>query len=149
MALVAMDGTIEYINACAVATFGYQPEDIPHMNDWWLKAYPDAVCRDQVVARWMGLVEKAIAGNGYIEREEYPVTCKNGTLKTMLIFGVLVSGKIFVMFEDISARKTAEKEILRPAPPCNINASRLSHHLTQEASPCPKIRLKLRANSAC
>jgi len=113
MALVAMDGTIEYINSCAVATFGYQPEDIPHMNDWWLKAYPDAAYRDQVITQWMGLVEKAITENRYIERREYRVRCKNGTLKTMLIFGVMITDKVFVMFEDITERKLAEEEVRR------------------------------------
>ncbi len=113
MAVVAMDGTIEYINNCAVDTFGYKPEEIPHMSDWWLKAYPDAAYRDEVLALWMGLVEKAIAENRYIERSEYMVTCKDGTIKTMLIFGVLVSDKVFVVFEDITKRKMAEDEICR------------------------------------
>jgi PAS domain S-box-containing protein len=113
MAVVSMDGTIEYINNCAVDTFGYQPEDIPHMSNWWLLAYPDAAYRDKVIARWMGLMEKAIAENRYIERSEYQVTCKNGALKTMLIFGVLVSDKVFVMFEDITERTLAEEKIQR------------------------------------
>lgn len=111
MAVVSMDGTIEYINTCAIETFGYQPEDIPNMNDWWQKAYPDPVYRDQVIALWMGLIEQAIAENRYIERREYLTTCKNGTVKTMLIFGVLLSGKVFVMFEDISERKTMELDL--------------------------------------
>jgi PAS domain S-box-containing protein len=113
MALVAMDGTIEYLNSCAVDTFGYQPEDIPKMGDWWQKAYPDPVYRDKVTSQWMELLGKALAGNGYIERREYQVTCKNGTLKTMLIFGVFITGKVFVMFEDISERKRAEDEVHR------------------------------------
>ena len=53
-----------------------------------------------------------MAGNGEIERREYRVTCKDGTVKTMVIFGVLVSGKVFVMFEDITALKQAAEERL-------------------------------------
>jgi signal transduction histidine kinase len=59
----------------------------------------------------MALVEKAVAGNGYIERREYQVTCKNGTQKAMMIFGVLVADKAFVLFEDITEQKAAERKI--------------------------------------
>lgn len=111
MAVVAMDGTIEYMNNCAVTTFGYQLEDIPHMNDWWLQAYPDEVYRDQVKTLWMDLVAKAIAENQHIERSEYLVTCKDGTVKTMMIFGVLVANKVFVIFEDMTEQKLASEQL--------------------------------------
>ena len=111
MALVALDGTIEYINNYAIDTFGYQPEDIPTMDDWWRRAYPDPVYRQEVITGWMRLVEKAIAEKGYIERSEYLVTCQDGSTKTMLIFGVIVANKVFVIFEDITARKQAEERV--------------------------------------
>lgn len=112
MALVRMDGTIEYINRRAIETFGYLPEDIPTMERWWIQAYPDEAYRKEVVAQWMGLLEKAMAHNQEIERAEYRVTCKDGSVKTMVIFGVRVTGKVFVMFEDITERKRAEQTLL-------------------------------------
>ncbi len=112
MAIVCMDGTIEYINRRSIETFGYLPEEIPTMDRWFLYAYPDETYRAAVIAQWMGLVESALGGGGEIERREYQVTCKDGTVKTMIIFGVLVSGKVFVMFEDITALKLAEQERL-------------------------------------
>lgn len=112
MAIVNMEGRIEFINRKAIDTFGYRPEDIPDMGAWWVKAYPDEAYRSEVVAQWMGLVEKAIAFNQEIEAREYRVTCKDGSVKTMSIFGVPVAEKVFVMFDDITARKLAEAEIL-------------------------------------
>ena len=112
MAIVNMEGRIEFINRKAIDTFGYRPEDIPDMGAWWVKAYPDEAYRSEVVAQWMGLVEKAIAFNQEIEAREYRVTCKDGSVKTMSIFGVPVAEKVFVMFDDITARKRAEAEIL-------------------------------------
>lgn len=111
MAIISLNGTIEYINRRAVETFGYLPEDIPDMERWWLLAYPDATYRARVITQFMDLVEKAIAGNREIERREYRVTCKDGTIKTMVIFGVPVVDKVFVMFEDITARKEAEERL--------------------------------------
>jgi len=111
MALVRMDGTIEYINRKAVETFGYLPQDIPSMDRWWLQAYPDETYRREVVALWMSLVGEARAHNGEIEQREYLVTCKNGGIKMVAIFGVWVADKVLVIFEDITGRKKAEERM--------------------------------------
>ncbi len=63
MALVSTDGIIEYINQKAIEVFGYQPEDIPDMDQWWVKAYPDKEYRDEVIAQWMRLVSEARLNN--------------------------------------------------------------------------------------
>ncbi|MFZ2653862.1 MAG: PAS domain S-box protein, partial [Victivallales bacterium] len=111
MAIVGMDGTIEYINRKAVGTFGYPHEDIPNMDRWYVQAYPDEKYRKAVIATWAGLVEKAISGKHEIEGREYRVTCKDGTEKMVFIFGVPVSDKIFVMFDDITGRKRMEQAL--------------------------------------
>ncbi|HBC87740.1 MAG TPA: hypothetical protein DCZ94_12350 [Lentisphaeria bacterium] len=111
MAIVGMDGTIEFINNKSVETFGYSHEDIPNMDRWWERAYPDEKYRKEAMAMWMGLMEKAIADNHEIEGREYHVTCKNGDVKIMFIFGVPVASKVFVMFDDITERRRTEQAL--------------------------------------
>lgn len=111
MAIVGMDGTIEYINSKAIETFGYSPKEIPTMKKWWVKAYPDVVYRQKVIDQWMGKVKQAIVENREIEGDEYLVTCKDHSVKTMFIFGVPVANKIFVMFNDVTAYKTLQSEL--------------------------------------
>jgi len=111
MAIVGMSGTIEYINKKAIATFGYLPEDIPDMNHWWAKAYPDEKYRQEVITTWTGLVERALREQREIERREYQVSRKNGSTITTVIFGVPVANKVFVMFDDITERKRTEAAI--------------------------------------
>lgn len=111
MAIVAMDGTIEYINNKAAETFGFPHADIPDMDRWWVKAYPDEAYRKEVIARYMGHVQEAIEKGGEIAGEEYLVTCKDGSKKTCFIFGVIAGDKVFVMFEDVSARVRVEKKL--------------------------------------
>jgi PAS domain S-box-containing protein len=111
MAIVGMDDKIEFINQKAVTVFGYLHEDIPTMGSWWAKAYPDEEYRRESVSDWMGRVGRAVAEGREITGNEYRVTCKDGTVKTMFISGVPVSRKIFVMFDDISERKRAEDEL--------------------------------------
>ncbi|HEY3320300.1 MAG TPA: PAS domain S-box protein [Planctomycetota bacterium] len=111
MALVAMDGKIEYINKKAIETFGYAPADIPNMDRWWAQAYPDEAYRNEVISTWMGLVHAAIAGNHEIPGREYRVTCKDGTVKQTFIFGVPIQGKVFVMFDDVTERRQMEERL--------------------------------------
>jgi PAS domain S-box-containing protein len=111
MAVVGMTGDIEFINKKAVQVFGFLHEDIPTMDRWWQQAYPDESYRAQVVADWMGRVEKALREGGEIVGNEYRATCKDGTIKTVFINGVPVLDKIFVMFEDITERKLSEQRL--------------------------------------
>ncbi len=111
MSIISMDGVIEFINHKAVKVFGYQPEDIPNMDMWWLRAYPDEEYRKEVIAEWMGRVQKAIKEGNEIIGNEFLVTCKDGTIKTVYISGVPVSHKIFVLFDDITERKLVEEAL--------------------------------------
>jgi PAS domain S-box-containing protein len=113
MAIVSMEGIIEFINQKAVDDFGYLPGDIPDMESWWLQAYPDEEYRRQVLSGWMGRVQKAVVENTEIAGNEYQVTCKDGSVKTVYISGVPVANKIFVLFEDITERKKAETDLIK------------------------------------
>ncbi|HYQ48425.1 MAG TPA: PAS domain-containing protein, partial [Thermodesulfovibrionales bacterium] len=113
MALVGMDGIIEYINLKAIETFGYLPQDIPDMDSWWVKAYPDKTYREEVIAQWTSLVNEALENKHEIEQREYRVTCKNGSVKVMVIFGVWIADKVLVIFDDITERKQLEQEMIK------------------------------------
>lgn len=113
MAIVGMDGTIEYINQKAIDTFGYQPEDIPNMDCWWVKAYPDPDYRKEVIQRWTGYVTAAITGGHAIQRDTYRITCKDGTIRTVTVFGIPVENKVFVMFDDITVQALKEDSLIR------------------------------------
>jgi PAS domain S-box-containing protein len=112
IAIVDMDGTIEYINQKSIETFGYLPADIPTMDRWWSLAYPDPVYRDEVITRWTGFITTAITEGRDIARDNYQVTCKDGSVKTFAIFGSQVAGKVLVMFDDITLQALRE-ELLR------------------------------------
>ncbi|HNW98881.1 MAG TPA: PAS domain S-box protein [Bacteroidales bacterium] len=111
MAIIGFDRKVEYINRHAVKTFGYNPKDITDMDSWFRLAYPDEKYRAEVIDQWTGLVNKAMKENCEIERREYLTTCFDGSVKTMVIFGVIVDDKIFVMFDDITESKKAEAKL--------------------------------------
>lgn len=109
MAIVTLEGKIEYINHKAEETFGYPNSEIPTMDAWWRLAYPDEAYRSEVTGRWMGRVYKAFEQKTEIDGGEYEVTCKGGVVKTCHIFGVIAVDKVFVLFDDITERVRAER----------------------------------------
>ena len=113
MAIVGMDGTIEYINQKSIDTFGYRPADIPDMDRWWMQAYPDPDYRKEVIQRWTAYVTAAFTGGHAIQRDTYRITCKDGSVKTVAVFGIPVAEKVFVMFDDITDQTLKEDSLIR------------------------------------
>ncbi|HAT72893.1 MAG TPA: hypothetical protein DCS63_08770 [Elusimicrobia bacterium] len=111
MAIVNIDGTIEYINRKAEQAFGFAHTEIPTLDKWWVRAYPDEKYRAEVVHRWNVKLNKAILERTEIDGGEYNITCKDGKRKTVFIFGVIAAEKVFVMFDDITRRVEAEREL--------------------------------------
>jgi PAS domain S-box-containing protein len=111
MAVVGIDGTVEYLNPAAVALLGYDQNDLPDIETWWLKAYPDAEYRAEVQRHWNEQVQRALTTGCPIERQEYQVTCKNGSVRTAAIVGVMLPDGMLVLFDDVTARKRAAREL--------------------------------------
>jgi PAS domain S-box-containing protein len=107
--------TILYLNAAFVGVFGYTREDIPTLDDWWPKAYPDPAYRKQVAADWQSRMEKSQREGAAFEPVEVCIHCKNGSMRTVLAaathLGASVAGVHLVTLYDITARKAAEAEL--------------------------------------
>ena len=101
-------GNIEFINRKFLETFGYIREDIPTVEAWFQRAYPDERYRREVIAIWTEAVEKAAFEKSEIKPHEYSVTCKDGTIRMVEIFGSMIGHKQQVLFNDITGRRKAE-----------------------------------------
>ncbi len=99
-----------FLNPKHVETFGYTLEDIPSLDEWWRKAYPDPDHRHQVQANWDHAL--AQARNKAFEVAESQVTCKDGTVRTVQINYVGLEGADLVIFHDLTERKRVE-DVLR------------------------------------
>jgi PAS domain S-box-containing protein len=107
--LVYVKGSvIESLNQQFVAMFGYQADDIPTVEDWWLRAYPDPAYRQHVVATWDELIKKAVAGDGEVESREYRVRTKSGRDLDMLIGGKVLEDGMIATLTDISQLKSVQ-----------------------------------------
>ncbi|WP_265944467.1 PAS domain-containing hybrid sensor histidine kinase/response regulator [Dechloromonas sp. A34] len=111
MAFVATDGRVVAINARFEETFGYSPTDIPNIAKWWPLAYPDPTYRAQVLASWNTATQLAAKTGGDIEPTEYRITCHDGSLRIMVVSGIVLDDGVFATFHDITERQQAEDNL--------------------------------------
>ncbi len=98
---------IAQINRRFVELFGYRREEIPNLDAWWVRAYPDPVYRTWVMQTWQSAIERASTTAGALDSLEYRVTTRDGRELTLLIGGQLIDEGMIATFTDISAQKAA------------------------------------------
>lgn len=115
MALNDNKRKITYLNPSFIRTFGYTLKDIPTVDDWWSKAYPDTNYREWITQKLEEELERTKKTGYEFKPLEVVVKCKNGTGKTMLISSSIYPNQpgndhVVACF-DITDRKLAEIEL--------------------------------------
>lgn len=96
------DGKIEYINHQFTKLFGYTLEDIPNIQTWYEKAYPDEKFRKTVIEQWHNKILLASKNNVPTPELEASITCKDGSEKRVFIHVTWLGEKRLVNFNDIT-----------------------------------------------
>jgi len=110
--MVFLDGEqIVFFNRRFTETFGYAPEELPTIDEWWWCAYPDPDYRQWVRTTWEKAVAQARLSAGEIEAREYRVSRKNGEQATMLIGGRLLDNGLLATFTDLSGYRKLEDQL--------------------------------------
>ena len=111
------DQRIIFLNRKFTAMFGYVLGDFATVGDWIAKTYVNPQHVERANAMWLhhfGLLKNEAAE---IPQVDVDVLCKDGTVKTTLLGGVIVPDMNWAMatFVDITERKEAENRIQRLA----------------------------------
>jgi PAS domain S-box-containing protein len=105
------DGTIEYMNKCFVNQFGYSLDDIPTLNDWFFRAYPNPEYREHYLATREALIAEAIKNGTIVQPRETKINCKNGEQCHLIINTQHVLGRTIEIFTDITAREIFHEQL--------------------------------------
>ncbi len=100
-----------YVSPKFVEMFGYDQTEMRSVEDWWPLAYPDPEVRERIRMEWAAILENARNTRHEVPPLEYPVTCKDGTVRHVE-FRLATSEDVnYVVFTDITARKLAENAL--------------------------------------
>ncbi|MBS0355738.1 MAG: PAS domain S-box protein [Proteobacteria bacterium] len=108
---VAPDGHIIALNIRFEQVFGYALAELPSIEHWFRVAYPDPTYRALVKAKWDGAVAHAAAAGGDIAPAIYRITCKDGTIREVLVSGVVLQEGVLTTFFDVSDQQQAERAL--------------------------------------
>jgi PAS domain S-box-containing protein len=108
---ITKDGRIADVNDRFTQIFGYTRDDLPTLREWWEAAYPDPVYRNFAMSTWARDVAEG-GGSAHELEREFQITCKNGTMRTMLISGTPLDDDYLATFIDLTERKREEEEVI-------------------------------------
>ncbi len=102
------DARILYVNEAFTRTFGYTREEIPTVQDWALRVYPDANYRHAALDWWAAAIARSDPRQGQVESREFRILAKDGGLRDIDISTVLMPDQLLLSFLDITVRKQRE-----------------------------------------
>lgn len=104
-------GNTLYASPKFTELFGYTMSDIPSVIQWWALAYPDEELRTRIRSEWETAIDEASKTHREIKPLEFPVTCKDGTVR-QIEFRIRAADDLdVIVFSDITERKQAENEL--------------------------------------
>ena len=81
---------IEYLSSYFTEMLGYSYDDLPNLNQWFEKAYPNEVYRKQVIDDTTDNLVKSLNDPNYKTEMISEVTCKDGSTKHVLWRGIML-----------------------------------------------------------
>jgi PAS domain S-box-containing protein len=111
MGLLSAAGEIVYVNRQFLETFGYAHAEIPSLEAWWPRAYPDAAYREQVQRDWCSRLVSTTA-HGEMPPYEARVTCRDGRVRTIEWRATHFGGSTLVVGTDLTDRLVASRALV-------------------------------------
>lgn len=108
LALTSSRGEIVRINARFTELLGYEHGDIPTMEAWCERAFPEPTYRRWAIEAWSGAPRLAAASGGEVRSMELRITGKDRIPRVMLVSGSPVGEDLLIALVDITERKEAE-----------------------------------------
>jgi PAS domain S-box-containing protein len=107
------NGTLKYINQNFVERFGYALAELPTAEEWYLKAHPDPDYRREVISQWNADIAGYRSDDTPVPPREVKVTCRNGSVRHVIINTQMSQNRILAIFTDITERENLQEELIQ------------------------------------
>jgi PAS domain S-box-containing protein len=106
------EDVIKHVNTCFIEMFGYVPDDIPTLDEWFLRAYPDPDRREYISSRRKAVVYAALVDGTPIQPLESIIACKNGSNRHVIVNTQFARNLRLDIFTDITERESLQNRLL-------------------------------------
>jgi len=107
------NGAIKYINQNFIEKFGYALADVPTVEEWFLKSYPEQDYRQEVVSLWNAHITDYHAHGTPVPPCDVKVACKDGSVRRVIINTQMSLHRTLVIFTDITERESQQEELIK------------------------------------
>ena len=108
------DGAVEYLNNFLVERFGYGREEIPTLQAWFTLSFPDpGYCLLVAASQREALARSRSAELTDFQPHEARVTCKDGSIRHVLIFNQIAGTRTIVVVIDITDRELLHEQFAK------------------------------------
>ena len=106
------DGRITFLNPKFTEIFGYEHREIPHLADWFPRAYPDKRYREHVMKQWEKDIARVHSGEDrHSPVRVYRIVCRDRSVKDVEVSFALATEGLYAVFNDVTERQRAEAEV--------------------------------------
>ncbi len=106
IALFSRDGRLTYLNDRFTRLMGYTLSDIPSEMTWAPRAFTQQ-------GEATGRRDEMVAEDGFVRPQTYQVACKDGSMKSLEVSGIITPEVNIAVLADVTERLRAEQELSR------------------------------------
>lgn len=138
------ENPVFFMNQAVHHVFGYTKEELPNVEAWMTKAYPDPAYRKEMHDKFFGQIARLKNVGEIMKPMEFRMRCRNGSEKIMLWTGFKMPRGFFAMSTDLTELRQAEAKLrhmaqseaerLQQKLQTSVVASAVAHEVNQPLS---------------
>ncbi len=102
------EGSVEYVNEGFLQIFRFSREDLPTMDAWWLKSFPDKPLRDVVSGAWLHAAATKKIAEESTRPFEGRIKAKDGSSLEKELKFISMYDRVVTVISDVTKKKFIE-----------------------------------------